>query len=113
MWYRRITEIEEVDPPPSAARPTPPADNPVLDLAAFTTLPPLSPAGTTLRKRKMSDDVRDMVSHFKRVRLVTKRIRIRSQHDAYHIHVSEKDDMGTREPTDTVALGEFACECAS
>ena len=68
MWYRRITEIQEVDQPASQSARTVTTSEGAASQSAMT-----SP-----QRGRKAQDIGPILSQFKRVRLVTKRIKIRS-----------------------------------
>jgi hypothetical protein len=76
MWYRRVTEIYEVEPPSSETLPNPWKDKVRFGQSPFgqvTSEPPPT------KKRKSSEDsvVEDSLMEFKRIRLISKRKRIK------------------------------------
>lgn len=74
LWYRRITELHEVDPEPSVPLPKLWTVPPAFGKASFNPIYGLIPPPRK-RKRETADDL--AVSNFKRIRLVSKIDRLR------------------------------------
>lgn len=86
MWYRRITEVKDVDPPLPFTRLSPRAPERVsvaFGRSAFsgeilnTTAPDQFLQFSPAKKRKREDSQKDDLALFKRVRLVTRKTRLR------------------------------------